>query len=81
MNRRLYALHRWISAIALAQLAIWVTSGFFFAITPMKRVKGTPVAGANTAPLDGKEALQSPTVVLDKLASRGTVTKLELVGT
>jgi hypothetical protein len=81
MNRRLYALHRWISAVALAQLAVWVVSGFFFAAMPMKRVKGTPVEGANTAPLDGNEPFLSPNVMVQKLASRGSVTKLELVGT
>lgn len=81
MNRRLYAIHRWISAVALLQLAIWVVSGFFFALVPMKRVKGTPVEGANTAPLDAADPLVSPNVALAKLAPLGAVTKLELVGT
>lgn len=81
MNRRLYALHRWFSAVALVQLAIWVISGFFFAAMPMKRVKGAPVEGANTAPLDGNEPFLSPSVIVHKLASGGAVTKLELVGT
>jgi len=81
MNRRLYAIHRWISALALVQLAIWVISGFFFAVVPMKKVKGTPVDGANTAPLTANEPLLSPNVALARLASAGAVTKLELVGT
>lgn len=81
MNKRLYALHRWISAVALLQLAVWVTSGFFFAIVPMARVKGTPVDGANTAPLSPSDALVPPSVILAKLAERGAVSKLELVGT
>lgn len=81
MNRRLYAIHRWISAVALVQLAIWVVSGFFFAVVPMKRVKGIPVDGANTAPLTASDPLLSPNVALAKLAPAGAVTKLELVGT
>lgn len=81
MNRRLYAIHRWISVVALVQLAIWVGSGFFFAVVPMTRVKGTPVAGANTAPIAADAPLLSPNAALTKLAARGAVTKLELVGT
>lgn len=81
MNRRLYALHRWISAIALVQLAIWVGSGLFFAAMPMTRVKGTPVEGANLTPLADEDAFVPPGVVLRELAGRGPVTKLELVGT
>lgn len=81
MNRRLYALHRWISAVALAQLAIWVVSGFFFAAMPMKRVKGTPVEGANTSPLTNDDALVPPSAVVGKLGRSGTISKLELVGT
>lgn len=40
LNRRLYALHRWIAALALIQLAIWLGTGLFFASFPIERVRG-----------------------------------------
>lgn len=81
MNKRLYALHRWISGVALVQLAIWVVSGFFFAVVPLSRIKGTPVDGGNLSALGTDAYVISPTVVVAKVAGRGPVTKLELVGT
>lgn len=81
MNRRLYALHRWISAFAFAQLAIWVVSGFFFAVVPMARVKGTPLEGANALPLAMDTTFVAPARILEQLATRGAVTRMELVGT
>ena len=47
MNRRLYALHRWISAVAFVQLAAWTLSGTFFAVVPIERVRGAGVEGAH----------------------------------
>ncbi len=81
MNRRLYALHRWISAVALVQLAIWVTSGLFFAAVPMKWVKGKPVESANLAPLETSDDAVPPASVLRKLVGRGRIDRIELVGT
>jgi hypothetical protein len=40
MNRKAYALHRWLSLAALAQLLVWTASGLFFAVTPIARVRG-----------------------------------------
>lgn len=40
MNRNLYAVHRWISLAALAQLLVWTATGLFFAVTPIARVRG-----------------------------------------
>lgn len=81
MNRRLYAIHRWLSAIALVQLAIWATSGFFFAVVPEKTLKGAPIAGAHVAPISTNEALVSPAAIARKLAPLGHVDRIELVGT
>jgi Na+-transporting NADH:ubiquinone oxidoreductase subunit F len=47
MNRRLYALHRWVSLVALVQLALWTASGAFFAIVPIEQVRGTFVPKAH----------------------------------
>lgn len=81
MNRRLYAAHRWISALTFVQLAAWIVSGFFFAAVPVNRVKGAPVEGANLAPIASEGSFVDPGLVVRRLADRGAVTKLELVGT
>ena len=47
MPRSLYLLHRWISLLALVQLAAWTVTGTFFAIVPFSRVRGASVAGAH----------------------------------
>lgn len=79
MNRRLYMVHRWLSAIALVQLAAWVTSGLFFAVVPEARVKGSPVGRAHAAPLVDADIVPAA-AVLAKLAPFGSVERLELVG-
>jgi Na+-transporting NADH:ubiquinone oxidoreductase subunit F len=81
MNRRLYALHRWVSLLALVQLLAWSVSGLFFALTPEARVKGTPLGKAHLAPLAGtfadlNQLTHSAAVALGQPAER-----LELVGT
>ena len=81
MNRRLYAIHRWLSLIALVQLAIWATSGFFFAVVPDKQLKGTPIAGVHSAPVAADAELVTPTSIVAKLAPVGDVAKIELAGT
>lgn len=40
MNRLLYALHRWTSLAAILQLSVWTTTGFFFAVVPIQRIRG-----------------------------------------
>jgi hypothetical protein len=80
MNRRLYAIHRWLSLIALLQLAVWVSSGLFFAAMPMKRVKGAPVEGANMLPVTADEPLVPPEAVVRDRAREGAVERIELVG-
>lgn len=81
MNRRLYAIHRWLSALAVVQLAAWVASGFFFATVPEARVKGSPVAGAHAAPITDERAIVGIDIVLRKLSPIGAVERMELVGT
>lgn len=80
MNRRLYALHRFVSLAALIQLALWMMSGFFFAVVPIERVRGKPVEGAHAAALQ-PGAFRNPNDVLQQHASRGRIEKLELIAT
>jgi uncharacterized iron-regulated membrane protein len=49
MNRLLYAVHKWISAAAFVQLAIWTVTGFLFAWISQERLKSAPVDGAHHA--------------------------------
>jgi uncharacterized iron-regulated membrane protein len=51
MNRLLYALHKWISAIAFVQLAVWTVSGFTFTWITQDAIKSAPAPGANRAML------------------------------
>ncbi len=76
MNRRLYALHRWLSLAAFVQLAIWVCSGLFFAAVPMKRVKGTSVESAR--PLVPNDTLVPIETVLRDRSAAGSVERIEL---
>lgn len=63
MNRRLYALHRWLSAVAFIQLALWTLSGAVFAFLPIETVRGPFVANAHLRPVDGQRAV-APAEVL-----------------
>jgi hypothetical protein len=49
--KRLYAAHRWLAAIAFLQLLIWTGSGLFFALAPMKRVRGEDRKSDDAAPI------------------------------
>ena len=52
MNRRLYAVHRWVSLLALAQLLVWTATGLFFAVVPITRIRGEDrVARSAPAPI------------------------------
>ncbi len=71
MNRRLYAAHRWLSAITFLQLAIWTISGSFFALVPIQRVRGGFVEGAHDAPLPAALGVLSPATILAQAAAAG----------
>jgi hypothetical protein len=81
VNRRLYALHRWISALALIQLTIWLGTGLFFAVFPIERVRGSGRSSALEllTPDDGVGVL-TPATVLVIVANAGltSVRALEL---
>ncbi|MCK6548872.1 PepSY domain-containing protein [Myxococcota bacterium] len=85
MNRRLYALHRWVSLAALVQLAIWTASGTFFAVVPIGKVRGTSVPKAHERTLSAGVATSSTALlpaseVLTRAAAAGLdgITSLEL---
>lgn len=71
MNRFLYAAHRWISAIAIAQLVVWIGSGLFFASFSIDRVHGDHVELDRRLLPDDAAALIAPSTALAITASAG----------
>lgn len=71
MNRRLYALHRWIAALALVQLSIWLGSGLFFAARPIERIRTAEVGTPTTLATDDGAALLYPATALAILSNVG----------
>jgi len=51
MSRRLYAIHRWIAAVALAQLLVWTATGFLFSVLPEDSVRGGLAPRAHEVPI------------------------------
>ena len=80
MNRRLYAIHRWISALAFLQLAAWTISGSFFVIMPIARVHGDHVDGAHDTVFAKNLGVLAPTVAIAIATESGIsdVSNLEL---
>lgn len=71
MTRRLYALHRIISGLALVQLLAWTASGLFFALVPITRIRGAAVPGAHQRALPAELAVQDPAEIMRRLQSLG----------
>lgn len=79
VNRFLYALHRWLAAVALGQFVIWVSSGLFFASFPIERVRGAHVEVDRRLVPDDGAALLSPSTAIALATSAGLpVQSLEL---
>lgn len=82
MNRRLYALHRFLSALALFQLLAWTVSGLFFALVSISRVRGAGVPRAHQRNLPADLRVQDPAEIVRRLQSLGIeVVSLELRAT
>jgi hypothetical protein len=81
MNRLLYALHKWISAAAFVQLAIWTVSGFTFSWIKQESIRSTPVERAHAAAMS--EAPPVPVARAMEVASEaaGAIDRVELRGT
>lgn len=82
MNRRLYAIHRWLSLAAVLQLLVWSVSGLFFAVVPKDELLGTPIRGAH----DMELSLPPDTSAVADMARRaeelgiGPLRRIELRG-
>ena len=79
-NRVLYALHRWVALVILAQLSVWALTGAFFALVSHEQLHGArrDRGGAPALAVDG--TVLGPAEVLRRLGARGVmgVTALEL---
>lgn len=71
MNRFLYALHRWLAAIVLGQLIVWVSSGLFFAAFPIERVHGEHADISRALEPDDGAALIAPSTAIALAISAG----------
>lgn len=80
MSRRLYAIHRWISALAFLQLAVWTITGFFFAVVSIESVRGEHVEAAAHTSIGPAPGALTPTSALACFTALGmpNVSRLEL---
>ena len=80
MNRVLYALHRWLSLAILAQFAVWLCSGLFFASFSIAEVRGEHVDVALPLTTEDGAALLSASTAIGIAAQLGfgSVEALEL---
>jgi hypothetical protein len=80
MNRLLYFLHKWISAAAFVQLAIWTVSGSVFAWVSQESIRSPPVEGAHRGVLAEAPAVPIARAI-EAADAAGAVDHIELRGT
>src|ERR1700752_600426 len=78
MNRLLYALHKWISAIAFVQLAVWTVSGFTFTWITQDAIKRPPVGGAKRAAPGELPRISVPRAMQVAAAAAGAIERVDL---
>lgn len=81
MNRLFYSLHKWISAIAFVQLAIWTVSGFTFTWIKQESIKSAPVEGAHRGIVDEAPAISIAQAMERAVPTSGPIERVELRGT
>lgn len=81
MNRFLYAVHKWISAAAFAQLAIWTVTGFLFVCFSQESMKSAPVEGAHRVAITQAPVLGIARALEIAADKAGAIEKVELRGT
>jgi hypothetical protein len=81
MNRFFYSVHKWVSAAAFIQLAVWTVTGFLFAWIPQEKLKSTPVEGAHRAVLVDAPPVTVAGALEVGAAAAGGIESVELRGT
>jgi len=81
MNRWLYAVHKWISAAAFVQLAVWTVSGFLFTLIEQASTESPPVEGAHRGVLAGAPPVSVDRAIAIATPAAGSVERIELRAT
>jgi predicted secreted protein len=81
MNKTLYAIHKWISAIAFVQLTVWTVTGTLFVVLPQDALKSAPVENAHRGTLDAAPAVPVARALEVAGAEAGAVERVELRAT
>ncbi len=81
MNRLLYALHKWISAAAFVQLAIWTVSGFLFTAISQESIRSAPVEGAHRGVIEGPPPIAVARALELASPASGNASRVELRAT
>lgn len=79
MTRLLYAIHKWISALAFVQLTVWSVTGFLFAFLSQEAMKSTPLADAHRAEIAAAPKITAAEALsAGQHASLGPIARVEL---
>lgn len=81
MNRLLYAVHKWISAAAFVQLAIWTVSGFVFATVSQASIRSAPAEGAHKGVITAAPAVSLARALEVASLASGAVSRVDLRAT
>ncbi|HEY3822131.1 MAG TPA: PepSY domain-containing protein [Polyangiaceae bacterium] len=82
MNRLLYAIHKWLSAAAFVQFALWTVSGSVFAWVSQESIRSAPVEGANRSVLAEPPGVSiARAMEVAAAGGAGAVDRVELRGT
>lgn len=81
MNRLLYAIHKWLSAAAFVQLAIWTISGSVFAWVSQESIRSAPLEGAHRGVVEAPAVPVARAIEVAGGAVGGAVERVELRGT
>src|ERR1700722_20271239 len=81
MNRLLYALHKWISAAAFVQLAIWTVSGFLFTAISQESIRSAPAEGAHRGGIEGRPPVPGARALELASPASGAASRVELRAT
>ena len=81
MNKTLYAIHKWISAVAFIQLTIWTMTGTLFVVLSQDAMKSTPVENAHRGALDAPPPITVARALEVAGSEPGAVERVELRGT
>jgi hypothetical protein len=81
MNRLLYAIHKWVSAAAFVQLAVWTVSGFLFTAISQESIRSAPVDGAHRGVIEGAPAVPVARALEVASPAAGEISRVELRAT